>query len=302
MLTDPARAAGEHRRGRARQAGGQGSSGKPSWRRRDPEERGRRRAHVTLLREIKADTPVHRLWAGSKLLAVAALSITLSYFPSWAAIGITSLLLAVTAAIARIPKGAWPRLPRWFWITLAVGALLTLMAGGPPYVRLGHYGVGLGGVDAYCRFVAVGAALILWAAMVGWTTPLGDIAPAVSRLLWPLRKLRLPVDEWAVTLALCVRSLPLLVVELRVLVAARRLRPPPPRTSEDVLHRWLEEPVDLLVTALASALRRAGELAEAISARGGTGAIAARVKGPRRADAVALALVAAFCAGAIIAS
>lgn len=268
----------------------------------DRERRGRRRAHVTLLREIKADTPVHRLWAGTKLLAVAALSVTLSYFPSWASIGITSLLLAFSAWLARIPRGAWPRLPRWFWLTLLVGALLTLTAGGSPYVHFGRHALGLGGVEAYGRFVAVGAALILWAAMVGWTTPLGDIAPAVARLLWPLRRLRLPVDEWAVTLALCVRSLPLLVDELRVLTAARRLRPPPPRDGGDSYHRWLEEPVDLLVTALASSLRRAGELAEAISARGGTGLLAARVRRPGRGDVAALVAVAAVCAGAVLAS
>ena len=77
-------------------------------RRQDGSEREHRPARITLLREIKADTPVHRLWAGTKLLAVAALSITLSYFPSWPSIGLITALLAATAALARIPRGAWP--------------------------------------------------------------------------------------------------------------------------------------------------------------------------------------------------
>jgi energy-coupling factor transport system permease protein len=109
---------------------------------------------------------------------------------------------------------------------------------------------------------------------------------------------RVPVDEWAVAVALCVRSLPLLVDELRTLVAARRLRPAPPRPGRSTLQRWLDEPVDLLVAALAVSMRRAGELAEAITARGGTGLIAARARRPRVADALALLIVAAACTGA----
>ena len=262
--------------------------------------RQRRRAHVTLLRQIPADTPVHRLWAGTKLLAVAALSVTLSFAPSWAALAIVALLLAVTAMAARIPVGAWPRLPAWFWAMVLLGAVLTLTSGGAPHVGVGGARVGLGGVDAYVRFVAVGAELLVAGAMVGWTTPLGDIAPALQRLLRPLRALRLPVDEWAVTVALCVRSLPLLVQETRILIAARRLRPAPPRPGRVTWRRWYDEPVDLLTTALVSAIRRAGELAEAISARGGTGVVSAKVAGPAARDAVAAVVVAAACAGAVL--
>jgi energy-coupling factor transport system permease protein len=264
----------------------------------DGGEREHRPARITLLREIKVDSPVHRLWAGTKLISVAALSVTLSYFPSWGSIGLIVGLLLATAALARVPRGAWPRPPKWFWIALLVGAALAAMAGHSPHLTVNGVVLGFGGLDAYWRFVAVGAALLLGAALVGWTTPLGEIAPAVSRLLAPLRLIRVPVDEWGVAVALCVRSLPLLVDELRTLVAARRLRPAPPRPGRSTLQRWLDEPVDLLVAALAVSMRRAGELAEAITARGGTGLIAARARRPRMADALALLIVATACAGA----
>jgi energy-coupling factor transport system permease protein len=266
----------------------------------DGSEREHRPARITLLREIKVDSPIHRLWAGTKLMAVAALSVTLSYFPSWGSIGLIVGLLLVTARLARVPRGAWPRPPRWFWIAMAVSGGLASLAGHAPYVTIGNVVLGLGGLDAYCRFVAVGISLLLGAALVGWTTPLGEIAPAVRRLLAPLRLVRAPVDEAAVAVALCVRSLPLLVDEMRTLVAARRLRPPPPRPGRSTLQRWLEELVDLLVAALAVSMRRAGELAEAITARGGTGLIAARSGRPHRADVVALFVVAAVCAGATL--
>ncbi len=185
-------------------------------------EREHRPARITLLREIKVDSPVHRLWAGTKLIAVAGLERDPLLLP---VVGIDRLMVALllaTAALARVPKGAWPRPPKWFWIALLAGAALASLAGHSPHLTVDGVVLGFGGLDAYWRFVAVGFALLLAAALVGWTTPLGEIAPAVSRLLAPLRLVRVPVDEWAVAVALCVRSLPLLVDELRTLVAARR--------------------------------------------------------------------------------
>ncbi|HET9076789.1 MAG TPA: energy-coupling factor transporter transmembrane protein EcfT [Acidimicrobiales bacterium] len=250
---------------------------------------------VNLLRMVEVDSPIHRLWAGTKLLAVMGVSITLSYFPSWAAIGVVSALLALTTLAARIPAGAWPRPPRWFWLLLLVTGALASIAGGKPYVHIGGVVLGLGGIDAYSRFVIVGMVFLLAAAIVGWTTPLAEIAPAVSTLLGPLRLVRVPVEEAATAVALCVRSLPLLVGEMRTLVAARRLRPAPERPGRSDIERWLDELVDLMVAALAVSVRRAGELAEAITARGGTGMIAARRRRPGPGDAVALVVAAGVC-------
>lgn len=262
---------------------------------RSPADEAYRPPQINLLRVVDVDSPVHRLWAGTKLLAVMGLSITLSYFPSWAAIGLVSGLLVLTTRVARVPAGAWPRPPRWFWLLIAITGGLSSVAGGSPYVHIGGLTLGLGGLDAYCRFVAVGAVLLLAAAVVGWTTPLAEIAPAVSTLMAPLRLIRVPVEEAATAVALCVRSLPLLMGEMRTLVAARRLRPAPEVPGRSDVERWLDEIVDLMVAALAVSVRRAGELAEAITARGGTGMIAARRRRPGPADALALLLAAGAC-------
>lgn len=112
--------------------------------------------------------------------------------------------------------------------------------------------------------------------------------------------MRVPVDELAVVVALCVRCLPLLVDEVRVLVAARRLRPRLGSGDEAVLRRWSQEGIDLLVAGLAVAIRRAGALAEAMSARGGTGQIAAPVPGPGRLDALCCTVVACVCVAAVL--
>ncbi len=142
----------------------------------------------------------------------------------------------------------------------------------------------------------ISAILIGAGAIVGWTTPLGEIAPALARLGAPLRRLRLPVDEWAVTVALCVRCLPLLVGELRTLIAARRLRPAPPPPDRRHPSSWFAQPIDLLSAALAAVLRRSNELAEALSARGGVSLPPRSGPEPGARDAAALAVIGAACA------
>jgi energy-coupling factor transport system permease protein len=183
---------------------------------------------------------------------------------------------------------------------MAVSAALTAGAGGAPHVTIAGLHLGLGGIEGFARFVAVGLLLLLAALTIGWTTPMGEIAPAVARLLSPLKLIRVPVDEAAITLALAVRSLPLLFGEMRTLLAARRLRPQP-EASADIsqLEHLANQVIDAMVAAMAVSVRRSTELAEAITARGGTGMIAARTRRPGRGDVCTLLVTAAACVVAI---
>ncbi|HET9690856.1 MAG TPA: energy-coupling factor transporter transmembrane component T [Acidimicrobiales bacterium] len=242
-----------------------------------------------LLRVLPWPSPVRGLWAGTKLVAVVALAAALSFEPTWPTIGVIGTLLFVTARLARVPRSAVPRPPLWFWLITLAGAALTVASGSAPYVTLGPVQVGFGDLELYVRFSVLAALLLGGSALVAWTTDLGEVAPALARLWAPLRWLRLPVDEWAVVVALTVRSLPLLFEELRTLLAARRLRGRAPTRTLDSL---LEEAIDLMTAALAASVRRAGEMGEAITARGGTGTLAAVDRRPGRADAAALGAVA----------
>ena len=58
-------------------------------------------------------------------------------------------------------------------------------------------------------------------------------------------------------------------------------------------------PVDLITAALTVTLRRADEMGDAITARGGLGQISAVPSRPKQADWIALAITAAVCAAAV---
>ncbi|MHA3020848.1 CbiQ family ECF transporter T component [Mycobacterium sp. BMJ-28] len=254
------------------------------------------RRPVVLLRPVPGDSAIHRLWAGTKLIAVAALGVLLTFYPGWLPIGFVAVVVLVTAALARIPRGALPSIPSWLWLIVAFGGVTASFAAGSPLVTVAGTEFGLGGLLNFLRISAVALVLLGLGALVSWTTNVAEIAPAVSTLGRPLRVFRLPIDDWAVTLALALRAFPMLMDEFSVLYAARRLRPRERPQSRRARRKQLAaELVDLLATAVTVALRRADEMGDAITARGGAGQISAYPSRPRAADYVALATIATVC-------
>lgn len=257
-------------------------------RRRRPRQR-----EIYLLRLVPVDSPVRRLWAGTKLLALIGLGVSAGFNTSWPAVGLLGAFVVGAVVLARIPLTVLPRPPGWLLGLLGLGALLALEAGGGPHLRIDGIEVGLGSLDVWTRLSVFGTMLLLASALIGWTTPLAEVAPAVARLTGPLRRLRLPVDEVAIVIGLAVRSLSLLLDDLRALLAARRLRPRRARSGGQLA----EDVVDVMVTLLVVATRRARDVGDAISARGGVARPVPRGRAPGRADLVALLVVAAVCIG-----
>jgi energy-coupling factor transporter transmembrane protein EcfT len=255
---------------------------------RDPE--------LTILRLVPRDSVVHRLWAGTKLILVAELALMLSISPSWAMLAIGTALLGLGLFAGRIPPGAFPRLPRWFYLLILVGGALSLISGTKPIVHVGGFPLSIGALGEWFRFLGVTVVMIVSGLLVGWTTPLGEVAPALKRLARPLRAFRLPVDEWVISVALAIRCVPLLMDEIRNLAAARKLRVHGEDDRSPATVRALViEGHDLLATAIVLSIRRARDLAESMLARGGTaGAVSASSAGPHFADAVALVLLTAL--------
>ncbi len=237
---------------------------------------------MVLLREVPGDSPVHRLWAGTKMIAVFLINLVVMLLPSWPVLGMIVGFLIVIGLVARLPLGTLPRLPWQFWALLSIGGLLNIPAGG-------------GAVLHYALTMTFALIMVVTSFLIAWTTPMGEIAPALAKLGTPLRLLRVPVDEWAVVVALTLRGLPLLIEEMRILRAARRLRP-----NNGLVQRATDNPlVDILTATMAVSTRRAGELGEAITARGGTGQLTAYPSAPGRRDVIALIVVAAVCLAAV---
>lgn len=257
---------------------------------------GRRRqlADLHVLRYVPGTSSLHRSWAGTKIVAIAGLSLGVLLWPTWDAAGIAGALVLMALLSARLPRGVAPRVPRWIWLVFLAGAALSLISGTKPVVDLAGLRVGVGGLEVWARFMVIGIEVLAMAALVSWTTPLADLAPALGRLSAPLRRLKLPVDEVTGAISLGIRCLPLLIEEVRVLAAARRTRRPERLKGVQQHTEAFEE---LMFTALASSLRRSRELAEAIEARGGVPGRMAETHPFGALDLSMLLIVAAGVAG-----
>lgn len=251
---------------------------------------------VVLLRPVPGTSPIHRLWAGTKLVVVFLLGVLLTFYPGWAPILACALVVALAIVVGRIPRGTAPSVPWWLWAVIGVGALTATFAGGSPHLSLGFVELGLGGFLNFMRITAIAIVLVMLGLLVSWTTNVADVAPAVAVLGRPLRPLRVPVDDWAVAIALALRAFPMLIDEFRVLYQARRLRPRDrPESRRERGRQAMLEVIDMTVATITVALRRADEMGDAITARGGTGQISAAPSRPHMRDLVAFLVVAVLC-------
>lgn len=261
--------------------------------------RGQRRPMV-LLRPVPGDSVIHQLWAGTKLLAVAGIGVLLTFYPGWVPIAFVAVLVLVVARLAHIPRGAVPSVPFWLWVLMALGAATATLAGGAPIIDVGSMHIGLGGLFNFLRITALSIVLLGLGALVSWTTNVADIAPAVATLGRPLRLVGIPVHDWAVTIALALRAFPMLIDEFRTLYAARRLRPKERAASFRARRKQrVGDIIDLLAASVTVALRRADEMGDAITARGGTGQISALPSRPKARDWVAFAVLIVVCGSAL---
>ena len=263
----------------------------------------RPRRPVVLLRPVPGRSVIHELWAGTKLVVAFGVSVLLTLYPGWVTIGLVAALVAAGVWLAHIPRGVLPSLPRWLPVLLVIIGITATLAGGSPQIEVGTVTLGLGGLLEFLRFTALSVVLLGMGALVSWTTNVAEIAPAVATLGRRLRPLRIPVDDWSVALALGLRTFPMLIDEFRVLYAARRLRlQSTPRTRGPRLRRLVTDAVDLIVAVITVTLRRADEMGDAITARGGTGQISAALSRPKQADWVALSIASAVCGAALAAA
>jgi energy-coupling factor transport system permease protein len=208
-----------------------------------------------VFRAVPGTSRLHRLSPAAKIGVLTAATLASLWTPGWVTIAVLAVVLAAGVAAAKLPLTVVPRLP---WFVVAVLALGGLAAAAG------------GGLVIYVQSLLLTVIFFALSLLLIWTTPVEELPAAFMRVAAPLRKLGVPVDEWAHTVTLAVRTLPLLRDEFRVLVAGRRLRRPlraPSRRARAAAR--CRELLDLVVAVVASAGRRASDLGRTATQRGG---------------------------------
>lgn len=128
------------------------------------------------------------------------------------------------------------------------------------------------------------------------TTPIA-LTDAIEQLLYPLKKIHVPVHEFAMMMTIALRFIPTLVDETDKIMSAQKARGAD--FSSGGLIKRAKALIPVLIPLFVSAFRRADELATAMECRcyrGGDGRTRMTVRHFRWYDFVALAVMACFIA------
>ena len=252
-------------------------------------------------RMLPWSSPAHRLWAGTKVAVLGLVTVALAADPSWATLLAASVVLGSWTLIARVPRSALPRVPRWFTLALLGGGVLVAVGGGPPYFPVLGLNLGMGGLVRWALLLGITALTLFGALLFLWTTALAEVAPLLQGIVRRGRRVPLPIADWAATISLGLRLLPILREECAtVLTMTAQRGGPAPGNRRASWRAARDQVVRGIVLCCATALRRSAEMGDAITARGGLGAVAQVDSGPGRRDALVLVATLAVLAVGIL--
>ncbi|GAA1075612.1 DUF2232 domain-containing protein [Tsukamurella strandjordii] len=256
---------------------------------------GRARAHLPQFGDVvgrplpQANT-AREVWAGTKLVALLAMGAVMAVRTDWWTIGASALLVFGWFLLAGAPWRAVPKLPPFFLLFGLVSLVLTGLGSGATTGSLFGMEINLSGVDVFFRGLVSVMVSLFAALLFCWTTPLGDVPGFLQTCLNRLGALGSRGVAFASALALAIRLAPLALAEVRTMWGLARQRRPLRRNGTP-RGLTIEAILELLLLATVQSCRRAGELADAITSRGGLGVVARPDRGPRRLDGAVLAVV-----------
>jgi energy-coupling factor transport system permease protein len=241
---------------------------------------------------VPGDSAVHRLDARVKIALGVAYAMMLFAVRGWLGLAAGAVVALGAAAAASVPWRALSRgLAPVAWLLALTLALNSLAWGGSDsLVAVGPLGISASGLGRGAYFVARIGLLVLGSSLVTLTTPPVALTDALSRLMRPLRHLRVPVEDVAMMFSIALRFIPTMAEEADKIVTAQRARGAVFAEGGPVRRAKAWMPV--LIPLFVGLFRRADDLAIAMESRCYVGAGRTRMNERlmRPADWVVLAV------------
>lgn len=232
---------------------------------------------------VPAESPVHALNAQVKIVLACVFSVSVFLVETWAGIGLVTALVAALYATGRVPVGnalrglvpvtfilAFTVIVHAFSINIGSEAAPGLSQAGSlgldqEWVLFGTFGVTLDGLVRGLFFALRIALLVAICSLLTFTTSMIALTDGMLKLLAPLRRLGVPIDDIAMMVSIALRFIPTTAAEARTVQMAQKARCAD-FDDGNVLKR-VKSWVPVLVPLFVRLFRRADELAEAMDAR-----------------------------------
>lgn len=251
---------------------------------------------------VPGDSPVHRLDARVKLALAAAYTVVLFASRGWSGLGVCAVFAVAAIVLSGVPWRLALRGLRPIALLLVFTLLVNALVWRPvtALVRVGPLGVSAAGLATGLYFVVRILLLVLGTSMLTLTTSPIALTDAMSSLMRPLARVRVPVDDVAMMFSIALRFIPTTAEEAEKIVVAQTARGA--RFDEGGPVKRARAWLPVLVPLFVNLFRRADDLAIAMESRCYTGSGRTRLAEPRMriSDWVTLALGVTLAAAAAI--
>lgn len=252
---------------------------------------------ITLGQFFPGDSLLHRLDPRVKIIAVILFVASLFISSGFIGYCLCFIFLAWCIKISKIsPKMILKSLRPLVLILIFTAVLNMLYTPGEALVSFWIFNITKEGVFnaafMMCRIIL----LIASTSMLTYTTSPISLTDGLERLLSPLKKIKIPVHEFAMMMTIALRFIPTLIEETDKIMSAQKARGADFETGS--LVQRAKALVPILVPLFVSAFRRADELATAMECRlyhGGEGRTRLHTLKMAKIDYYSLAFMAVFC-------
>lgn len=216
---------------------------------------------------IAGDSALHRLDPAAKIGIAAAFTFALFSVDGFVGLAVTAGLIAAAIAISHVPPGAVARGLR----AVAMIMLLTVLANALQWqsadalFRVGPVAVEAAGLRTGVFFAIRIVLLVMGTSLLTLTTSPVRLADGIERVLSPLKILRVPVGDLAMTLTIALRFIPTTAEEAENIMIAQQARGASFDAGGPATRARAYAPV--LVPLFFQLFRRADALATAMEAR-----------------------------------
>ena len=227
---------------------------------------------ITLGQYFPGNSILHRLDPRMKILLMLAFVILVFFAVDLPSFLYLSILVVVMTALSRISlKVILQGLKPVVFISVFTAVInLFWTTGTEPLFTLGFISVYPEGVwRALFMIIRILSLVMGTSILLTYTTSPMDLTDALESLLSPLKRLRVPVHEFAMMMSLALRFVPTLIEETEKIINAQKARGVDFETGS--LLRRAKALVPILIPLFVSAFSRATDLAVAMECRCYTG-------------------------------
>lgn len=257
---------------------------------------------MTIGQFYPVESPIHRLDPRVKVVGVLLYLISLFLFRGFAGYIVVTLFLGTIILLSKVPFRYVIRGMKPIIFLLFFTAMFNLFGTrGDIAFEWKFISITWQGIQKALFMAMRLIYLIIGSSMMTYTTTPNQLTDAIEKLLKPLKKIKVPVHEFAMMMSLALRFIPILLEETNRIINAQSARGAD--FEEGKIWQRMRAMISILVPLLVSATRRAYDLANAMEARcyqGGKGRTKMKPLHYRPIDVGAYGIMVAYLAAIVV--